>query len=100
MDRFASVYTAKMGEDGKGPFNGTVPPAVPMFPGYPWNPYCGDLDLTGFLKPASYYRLAATAFMQLYAYYGLKSSIGCFHGLIAGSFFACASGGIASPNRW
>ena len=46
-----------MGEDGKSPFNGSAPPANPMFPGYPWfGSYCGDLDITGFRKPQSYYR--------------------------------------------
>lgn len=57
MGRFMRVFTTKMGENGKGPFNGTAPPASPMFPGYPWfGSYCGDLDITGFRKPESYYR--------------------------------------------
>jgi beta-galactosidase len=57
---------ATMGEDGKNPFpvqDGTPPnPATAplmkfVFPGYPWHAaYCGDLDLTGFRKPQSYYR--------------------------------------------
>ena len=57
MDRFMRVFTTKMGENGKSPFNGNAPPANPMFPGYPWfGSYCGDLDITGFRKPQSYYR--------------------------------------------
>jgi len=57
MGRFMRVFTTKMGENGKGPFNGTAPPASPMFPGYPWfGSYCGDLDITGFRKPESHYR--------------------------------------------
>lgn len=48
-----------MGADGKNPFgmmlNGMPP--NPLFPGFPWHAsYCGDLDLTGFRKPSSYYR--------------------------------------------
>lgn len=50
---------AKMGADGKNPmapFQNGQPPS-PMTPGYPWHAsYCGDLDLTGYRKPWSYYR--------------------------------------------
>ena len=57
MGHFMKVFTTKMGENGKSPFNGSAPPASPMFPGYPWfGSYCGDLDITGFRKPESYYR--------------------------------------------
>ena len=57
MGNFMRVFTTKMGENGKGPFNGNAPPASPIFPGYPWfGSYCGDLDITGFRKPQSYYR--------------------------------------------
>jgi len=53
------MHMAKMGADGKNPMadlqNGL--PANPLFPGFPWHgSYCGDLDLTGFRKPAAYYR--------------------------------------------
>jgi beta-galactosidase len=56
---FLRSYMAKMGADGKNPMapfqNGQ--PASPMAPGFPWHAaYCGDLDLTGFRKPWSYYR--------------------------------------------
>jgi beta-galactosidase len=57
MGHFMRVFTTKMGENGKSPFNGSAPPANPMFPGYPWfGSYCGDLDIAGFRKPESYYR--------------------------------------------
>jgi beta-galactosidase len=57
MNRFVRVFTTKMGENGKSPFSGNAPPANPMFPGYPWfGSYCGDLDVTGFRKPESFYR--------------------------------------------
>jgi beta-galactosidase len=50
---------AKMGADGKNPmapFQNGQPPS-PLSPGFPWHAaYCGDLDLTGFRKPSSYYR--------------------------------------------
>ncbi len=54
-----------MGADGKNPFaalaqqTNTKKPAVMnlLFPGYPWHAAdCGDLDLTGYRKPQSYYR--------------------------------------------
>jgi beta-galactosidase len=52
-------FMAKMGADGKNPmapFQNGQPPS-PMSPGFPWHAsYCGDLDLTGFRKPWSYYR--------------------------------------------
>ena len=57
MNRFVKVFTTKMGNDGKSPFNGSAPAANPLFPGYPWiGSYYGDLDLTGFRKGQSYYR--------------------------------------------
>jgi beta-galactosidase len=57
MNRFVRKFVTTMGENGKSPFNGTNPAANPIFPGYPWyGSYCGDLDLTGFRKPESYYR--------------------------------------------
>ncbi len=55
----------KMGEDGKNPFaafaqqqNGKPDPVMSlMFPGFPWHAAnSGDLDLTGFRKPQSWYR--------------------------------------------
>ena len=56
---FLRSYMAKMGADGKNPmapFQNGQPPS-PMTPGFPWHAsYCGDLDLTGFRKPWSYYR--------------------------------------------
>ena len=56
---FLRSYMAKMGADGKNPmapFQNGQPPS-PMAPGFPWHAsYCGDLDLTGFRKPWSYYR--------------------------------------------
>ncbi len=59
MKPFLRKVMASMGADGKNPFammpNG--PGASPLFPGYPWHAsYCGDMDLTGFRKPWSYYR--------------------------------------------
>jgi beta-galactosidase len=59
MKNFLRAYMAKMGADGKNPmaaFQNGQPPS-PLTPGYPWHAaYCGDLDLTGFRKPSSYYR--------------------------------------------
>lgn len=56
---FLRSYMAKMGADGKNPmapFQNGQPPS-PMAPAFPWHAsYCGDLDLTGFRKPWSYYR--------------------------------------------
>jgi beta-galactosidase len=60
--------TANMGADGKNPFEmlTQVKPGEPnpaaatmslMFPGFPWHAaQSGDLDLTGYRKPESYYR--------------------------------------------
>ncbi|MGC2661195.1 MAG: sugar-binding domain-containing protein, partial [Bryobacteraceae bacterium] len=57
MNRFVRVFTTKMGEDGKSPFSGTASAPNLLFPGYPWfGSYCGDLDITGFRKPESFYR--------------------------------------------
>lgn len=55
---------ANMGADGKNPFpvagegESTPNPVMSfLFPGWPWHAAdCGDLDLTGFRKPQSYYR--------------------------------------------
>jgi beta-galactosidase len=59
MKNFLRVYLAKMGADGKNPmapFQNGQPPS-PLTPGFPWHAaYCGDIDLTGFRKPSSYYR--------------------------------------------
>jgi beta-galactosidase len=36
---------------------GSLGPMMALFPGYPWHASnCGDLDLTGYRKPQSYYR--------------------------------------------
>ncbi len=60
-----SSMMANMGADGKSPFEALAQPqeAKPnpmmslMFPGYPWHAAnCGDIDLTGFRKPQSWYR--------------------------------------------
>jgi beta-galactosidase len=59
MKNFLRTFLAKMGDNGKNPaaaFQNGQPPS-PMTPGFPWHAaYCGDLDLTGFRKPSSYYR--------------------------------------------
>jgi beta-galactosidase len=59
MKNFLRVYLAKMGANGKNPmapFQNGQPPS-PLTPEWPWHAaYCGDLDLTGFRKPSSYYR--------------------------------------------
>ncbi len=57
---------ANMGADGKNPFEGFAqqqqnakpnPMMSLMFPGFPWHAAdSGDLDLTGYRKPQSYYR--------------------------------------------
>jgi beta-galactosidase len=55
---------SSMGADGKNPFEAMAaandkpnPIAKLLFAGYPWHAaYSGDLDLTGFRKPSSYYR--------------------------------------------
>ncbi len=59
LDKAMRSNAGKMGADGKSPFgmmlNGM--PSNPLFPGFPWHAaYCGDLDLTEFRKPSSYYR--------------------------------------------
>lgn len=59
MASFLRGYMASFGADGKNPMepylNGQ--PDSAMSPGWPWHgSYCGDLDLTGFRKPISYYR--------------------------------------------
>jgi beta-galactosidase len=59
MKNFLRTYMAKMGADGKNPMAASQDggPPNPLFPGFPWHAaYCGDLDLTGFRKPSSYYR--------------------------------------------
>ncbi len=63
---FIKPAMATMGQDGKNPFpvaDGKPPdPAGAqfmkvLFAGYPWHAAdCGDIDLTGFRKPQSYYR--------------------------------------------
>ena len=59
MKDFLRVYMAKMGADGKNPmapFQNGQPPS-PIAAGFPWHAaYSGDIDLTGFRKPSSYYR--------------------------------------------
>jgi beta-galactosidase len=59
LKNFLRKYMATMGKDGKNPmapFQNGQPPS-PTSPGYPWHAaYCGDLDLTGFRKPWSFYR--------------------------------------------
>ncbi len=59
MTAFLRKYMASFGADGKSPiasFQNGQPPS-PLSPGFPWHAaYCGDLDLTGYRKPSSYYR--------------------------------------------
>jgi beta-galactosidase len=59
MQVFLRKYMASFGADGKNPianFQNGQPPS-PLSPGFPWHAaYCGDLDLTGYRKPSSYYR--------------------------------------------
>jgi len=59
MKAFLRKYMASFGADGKSPianFQNGQPPS-PLSPGFPWHAaYCGDLDLTGYRKPSSYYR--------------------------------------------
>lgn len=59
MSAFIRKYMASFGADGKSPitsFPDGQPPS-PLSPGFPWHAaYSGDLDLTGFRKPSSYYR--------------------------------------------
>jgi beta-galactosidase len=59
MTAYLRKYMASFGADGKSPiasFQNGQPPS-PLSPGFPWHAaYCGDLDLTGFRKPSSFYR--------------------------------------------
>jgi beta-galactosidase len=59
MTAYLRKYMANFGADGKNPiasFQNGQPPS-PLSPGFPWHAaYCGDLDLTGFRKPSSFYR--------------------------------------------
>jgi beta-galactosidase len=59
MTAYLRKYMAIFGADGKSPiasFQNGQPPS-PLSPGFPWHAaYCGDLDLTGFRKPSSFYR--------------------------------------------
>ena len=59
MTAFLRKYMASFGNNGKSPIasfqNGQSP--TTLFPGFPWHAaYCGDIDLTGYRKPSSYYR--------------------------------------------
>jgi beta-galactosidase len=65
--KMAATMMSSMGADGKDPFasmsmepkKGEKPDPMMQFfaHGYPWHAaYCGDLDLTGWRKPQSYYR--------------------------------------------
>ncbi|MDW5265448.1 MULTISPECIES: glycoside hydrolase family 2 TIM barrel-domain containing protein [Acidobacteriaceae] len=68
VDKVAAMMgqmMANMGADGKDPFEAMAKPkdAKPdpmmklMFPGFPWHAAdSGDIDLTGYRKPQSYYR--------------------------------------------
>lgn len=64
ISKMMEPMMANMGADGKNPFeqfaeqaNKPNPAAKLMFPGFPWHAaYSGDLDLTGYRKPSSYYR--------------------------------------------
>jgi beta-galactosidase len=61
---FISQAMSTMGADGKNPFEAFAqqsekpdPAMSLMFPGFPWHASdSGDLDLTGYRKPESYYR--------------------------------------------
>jgi beta-galactosidase len=66
-DKIAAMMRERMsnmGSDGKNPFeemakpdSKTKPTVNLLFPGYPWHAAdSGDLDLTGYRKPQSYYR--------------------------------------------
>jgi len=47
--------TAATGQGGGN--SPDLAPIMSLFPGYPWHSaFCGDLDLTGYRKPQSYYR--------------------------------------------
>ncbi len=65
--KFLQQMVSQMGANGENPFAamakddapaGNIPPVMKvLFPGYPWHAAaCGDLDLTGFRKPQSFYR--------------------------------------------
>jgi beta-galactosidase len=59
MTAFLRKYMASFGANGTSPianFQNGQPPS-PLSPEFPWHAaYCGDVDLTGFRKPSSYYR--------------------------------------------
>ncbi len=59
MKGFLRTFLAKMGADGKNPMAPYLDgqPSSPGSPDFPWHAaFCGDLDLTGYRKPQSYYR--------------------------------------------
>jgi len=66
MVNMMNQMMSSMGADGKNPFEGLAAPKKDdpaaavmsvMMGGYPWHAAnCGDIDLTGFRKPQSYYR--------------------------------------------
>jgi len=68
VGQMLKFMTTKMGENGENPFAAMTKPDNPaaagmaqmmkyVFPGYPWHAAdCGDIDLTGFRKPQSFYR--------------------------------------------
>ena len=64
IGKMLKQFMANMGADGKNPFEvagnqdaNANPLRKFLFAGYPWHAaYSGDLDLTGFRKPSSYYR--------------------------------------------
>ena len=75
---FMNQTMSTMGADGKNPFEAFAQPSEKpdpgtmslMFPGFPWHAAdSGDLDLTGYRKPESYYRdilwNGGDGFMQL-----------------------------------
>ena len=59
MKKFFRVYLARLAPTARTRslhFKTASHPAR-LSPGFPWHAaYCGDLDLTGFRKPSSYYR--------------------------------------------
>jgi len=68
VEKMMKGMVTKMGANGENPFAAMAKPDSPaaagmakmmrfVFPGYPWHAAdCGDLDLTGFRKPQSFYR--------------------------------------------
>ena len=59
MKNFMRTYLANMGADGKNPMAPYLDgqPPSPISPGFPWHAAnCGDIDLTGYRKPQSFYR--------------------------------------------